>query len=252
MPAAAPHLTAACRKKPSFKKKVADERNVRRGGNAPELLNEDGDAGPSAQAQRPVDSSADGQPAAHMIDGDMPAKQKQGVQWDLGGTPKQKRCFFKKILKFLPAGFDNFGKEKNMRTSVTSRRKTLVAVSTRSKLTTMPERQRVSANCTLAGCTHTRAPRMSVARHSCAPASRSTAPLARRANFTAWRGRATRATRGYSAASRSALSSAGSPACALSSVAEAGWLAWTSPAEASAERRSFRRALMSRIVVVEM
>lgn len=140
------------------------------------------------------------------------------------------------------------------RTSVTSRRKTLVAVSTRSKLTTMPERQRVSANCTLAGCTHTRAPRMSVARHSCAPASRSTAPLARRANFTAWRGRATRDTRGHSAASRSALSSAGSPACALSSgaEAEAGSLAWTSPAVASAERRSFRRTLMSRIVVVEM
>ena len=127
-----------------------------------------------------------------------------------------------------------------------------MAVSTRSKLTTMPERQRVSANCTLAGCTHTRAPRMSVARHSCAPASRATAPPAVRVNLTAWRGRATRATRGYSAASRSALSSAGSRACALSSADEAGCPAWTSPAEASAESRSLRRTLMSRIVVAEM
>jgi hypothetical protein len=51
--------------------------------NAPELLNEDGDARPSAQTQRPFNSSADGQPAAYMIDGDMPAKQKQRVQRDL-------------------------------------------------------------------------------------------------------------------------------------------------------------------------
>lgn len=129
----------------------------------------------------------------------------------------------------------------------------LLAVSTRSKLTTMPERQCVSANSMLAGCTHTRAPRMSVARHSCAPASRATVPLAMRENLTACRGSATRATCGYNAARRSALSSAGSPACTFNSgAAEVRCPTWTSPADVRAESKSLRRTLMSRIVVVEM
>jgi len=46
-------------------------------------LDEDRDAGPCAQAQRPFDSAADGQPATDVIDGDVPAEQKQRVQWDL-------------------------------------------------------------------------------------------------------------------------------------------------------------------------
>ena len=134
--------------------------------------------------------------------------------------------------------------KKKRLTSVTSRRNTL-AVSTRRKLTTTPERQRVSANITLAGCTHTRAPRMSVTRHSRATASRSTAPLAPCVYLTAWRGNAMRATRGYSAARRRALSSSCSRACAFGAGG-------TSPADWSAERRSLRRTLMSRIVVAEM
>jgi hypothetical protein len=58
------------------------------------------------------------------------------------------------------------------------------------------------------------------------------------------RGSAMRATRGYSAASRRALSSSGSDACFGADG--------TSPADWSAERRSLRRTVMSRIVVAEM
>jgi hypothetical protein len=128
----------------------------------------------------------------------------------------------------------------------------LLADSTRSKLTTIPERQRVSVNSMLAGCTHTRLPRMSFARHSCAPASFATVPLATREYLTALDGRAMCATLGYSAASRSALSSAGSPACTFSSGAEARCPTWTSPADVSAEMRSLRRTPISRIVVADM
>ena len=56
------------------------------GRDPPELLDEDRDAGPCAQAQRPFDSAADGQPASDMIDGDVPAEQKQRVQRDLRWT----------------------------------------------------------------------------------------------------------------------------------------------------------------------
>jgi len=69
--------------------------------NAPQLLNENGDARPSAQAQRPFDSSADSQPAAYMIDGDMPAEQKQGVQRDLGAATDNKNdVFFFQLEKY--------------------------------------------------------------------------------------------------------------------------------------------------------
>jgi hypothetical protein len=53
------------------------------GKDPPELLDEDRDAGPCAQAQRPFDSAADGQPATDVVDGDVPAEQKQRVQRDL-------------------------------------------------------------------------------------------------------------------------------------------------------------------------
>jgi hypothetical protein len=42
--------------------------------NAPELLDENGDTGPSAQAQCPFRSTADRQTTTHMINGDMPSK----------------------------------------------------------------------------------------------------------------------------------------------------------------------------------
>ena len=71
------------------------------GRHAPKLLNEDGDARPSAQTQRPFDSSADGQPAAYMIDGDMPAKQKQRVQRDLEGAKINKNKKGKPFLSLF-------------------------------------------------------------------------------------------------------------------------------------------------------
>jgi hypothetical protein len=42
--------------------------------NAPELLDENGDTGPSAQTHCPFRSTADRQTATHMINGDMPSK----------------------------------------------------------------------------------------------------------------------------------------------------------------------------------
>jgi hypothetical protein len=49
-------------------------RGERERGNAPELLDENGDAGPSAQAQCPFRSTADRQATTHMINGDMTSK----------------------------------------------------------------------------------------------------------------------------------------------------------------------------------
>jgi hypothetical protein len=43
-------------------------------GNAPELLDENGDTGPSAEAQCPFRSTADRQATTYMINGDMPSK----------------------------------------------------------------------------------------------------------------------------------------------------------------------------------
>jgi hypothetical protein len=42
--------------------------------NAPELLDENGDTGPGAQAQYPFRSTADRQATTHMINGDMPSE----------------------------------------------------------------------------------------------------------------------------------------------------------------------------------
>jgi hypothetical protein len=53
-----------------------NEQKVReRRKNAPELLDENGDAGPSAQAQCPFRSTADRQTTTHMINGDKPSKE---------------------------------------------------------------------------------------------------------------------------------------------------------------------------------
>jgi hypothetical protein len=43
-------------------------------GNAPELLDENGDAGPRAKAQCPFRSTADSQATTYMINGDMTSK----------------------------------------------------------------------------------------------------------------------------------------------------------------------------------
>lgn len=47
------------------------------------MLDEDGDARPRAQAQRPFGASTDGQPTTNMVHGDGPAKQQQRVQRNL-------------------------------------------------------------------------------------------------------------------------------------------------------------------------
>jgi hypothetical protein len=69
------HLTIACAKKQVMNLKLmTGNRGMRRWGNEPELLDENGDAGPSAQTQRAFHSTTDHQATAYMINGDKSSK----------------------------------------------------------------------------------------------------------------------------------------------------------------------------------